>query len=99
MQTLPPSEACDVALAEMLHSQGFFFTAIGQPEKGKALAEESLTRLQGLPQTRSSKILHHLRRSEHYLGRHAEMKALTQQGLAVRGRSAIPGMWASSCSC
>ena len=84
LQTLPPSEACDIALAEMLHSQGFFFTAIGQPDKGKALAEESLTRLQGLhaDEIRARSYIT-LCRSEHYLGRHAEMKVLTQRGLAV----------------
>ena len=84
LQRLPPSEARDIALAEMLHSQGFFFTAIGQPDNGKALSEASLARLQGLhaDEIRARAYIT-LSRSEHYLGRPTGIKSLAQQGLAV----------------
>ena len=84
LQALPASEARNLALGEVLHSLGRFVTASGQPDQGKALAEDSLARLRG-PQAAEIKlpIYFTLCRAAFFLGEYHAMKGYAQQGMAV----------------
>ena len=92
LHALPPGEARDLALGEVLHNLGFFLTANGQPDKGKELAEESLARLQGhQAEEMMARAYITLCRSEFLLGEYHEMKIHTQRGIAVA--QLIPDPW------